>query len=237
MSCCSIPIQQVPLEDFVPYVAPFAKGAPDELIAHEVRVAAIELARATLCVERTLAVDLQAGVANYCLDSDDPCINIMAVRKVCIGQNEPHGTGVDFNNGASEDFLPGMLTKELRPLRERPCQTCPWPMYAFWLDGLTDVYISPVPQCDYPAGMHVTVQVTPGQDCCFVPRIMYDQYAETIADGAIYRMLLMKGAPWYDLQTASIFIKKFADGKRHAKTMAMRGNITQGQKLRSRRWV
>jgi hypothetical protein len=223
MSCRAEEIDQVPLEDFIPYMASYLKGAPDDLMAHNVRVSAIEFVSKTLSLERTLYVDAQANVHDYCLDTDDACVNVRSVVSV------RHGG------------------RYMRQMAQAPCmQCCQQPLEPcgrcrvsgmFWLENNKDLLVWPAPHCDEEGGIKVRVKTIPGQDCCHLPKFLYDLWAEPIADGAIYRMLLMKGAAWHDSALAAVFIKKHASEVGTAKTLVARRFNSAPVKLMTKRWA
>jgi hypothetical protein len=224
MGCVADQIDQVPLDDFVPYCAAYLKGAPDDLIAHNVRLSAIQFVSTTMALERTLYVDAQANVHDYCLDTEDLCVNVRSVASVC------------------------MDNRYLQPLAYPPCDECRVSPVGsctsgcrsygrFWLQDNKDLLIWPAPHCDGDRAIRVRVKTIPGQDCCFLPRFLYDQFAEEISDGAIYRMLMMKGAAWHDSALAGVFLKKHASGVSHAKTLVARRFNTSPVKLAYRKWA
>lgn len=224
MGCTADGADQVPLDFFVPYVAAYVKGAPDDLIAHNVRLAAIDFFSRVQPIERTLAIDAQFNVHDYCLDPDDACITIRSVISVCYGG------------------------RTLRPMVEPPCDMCcGGGMVAgcgscasfgdFHISENRDLLMFPAPAEDAEGAIKVRVRTIPGQDCCFLPKFAYDLWAEPISDGAIYRLLLMKGAPWADPALAGVFIKKHASGMGTAKTLVARRFNTGPSKLAFRRWA
>lgn len=223
MACTAEKVDQVPLEDFVPYVAMYCKGAPDDLIAHNVRLSAIEFCSRTLALERGIFIDAQAEVHDYCIQPDDDCVTVRSIVSVCF-------EGVEYS-----------------PLRSAPCVSCcKTPANgcgacgrsrSYWVDENRELLIWPAPHCDSDQGIEVRVKYIPGQDCCYLPRFLYNTFAEVIADGATYRLLMMRGAPWYDTGMATAFVKKHASGVGMAKTLAARRFNSAPVKLATRRWA
>lgn len=188
----------VPLEEFLPYVVPFANGVPDEVAAHSVRLAAIEFAQVTLMQKRSVIIDAQEGVHDYPFEIDDSYETI-TVDDVCYRE------------------------RSLNPLRYEQCSpnACG---YTFTKPNLLMVY--PAPQKDGPRCIKVTVSVQMGQDTCFIDRTIYANHAEDLANGALARLLRMQGASWFNLQLAGVHLKAFRQAYARAKVRASRGDIS-----------
>lgn len=213
MSCATYePGECVELEEFLPYVLPQAPNAPAEMVAHYIRLAAIQLCRETGLLQRDVAMDVQAGVQDYCMEVDGCGETIISVREVCL-------------NG-----MP------LPALRSKPCAgACPGSGYFYTQPH--ELLIWPAPSCDAALGLTAVVNTIPGQDTCALPRVLYDNWAEVVGDGAASKLLLVKGADWYDTQAAGIYLKRYLNGKRDAKNSVARGNVRGATIMRTRRWV
>lgn len=212
MSCCKALQDAVPLEDFLPYILPQAPNAPPEMAAHYVRMAAIEFSRHTEAVTDEHCIDVQEGVADYCIDWPHCDLVPFAVKKVCY-------------------------KRELKALRDRPCAGQCLPSYTYFFDAPNDLLISPVPSCDEEKALCVELALHPSQDTCSLPRALYDQYAETLGDGAASKLLLVKGADWYDPQSAGIYLRRFKNAVSSARTLITRRGALGPVKMRARAWI
>ena len=196
---------------FIPYIAQYVKGAPDGLMAHSARLAAIEFAREANIIERDIYIDAQAGVADYPLETDD-CYTVVSIKQVCV-------------NG-----------KPLNPVRDATCGgLCSLRGYRF--KAPRDLYIYPAPRQDGDGCIKVTAVVIPGQDACVVDPILYNEFAEMIGDGAVSRILMTKGASWYEPRTADTFLIKFERAKRKAKLNQVKGRSSHPQYMKPVRFV
>lgn len=195
---------------FIPYIAPYVKGAPDDLMAHMARLAAIEFARESGTITQELWIDAQAGVSDYPLKADD-CYTVTSIKAVCCG------------------------SIQLKPIRDASCNTKCLRGYRF--DAPRDLYVYPPPQEDMCNAIKVSAVVIPGQDSCTVNPILYHEHAELIADGAVSRLLMTKGASWYDPQNAQAFTAKFLAAVRKAKIAKFKGRSSEPQFMKGVRFV
>lgn len=209
-SCSSCEAGELGWDVFVPYIAPYVKGAPDVLMAHTARLAAIEFAREVGVVKRELVIDAQAGVGDYPLHTDD-CYTVASIKQVCCGG------------------------RPLKAIRDRSC--CVGGMRGYVFSAPRDLYVYPAPMEDASQAIEVTAVVIPGQDSCTVDPILYHEFAELIGDGAVSRLLLTKGASWYDPQVASLFLSKFLSAQRKAKLLLMKGRSSEPQYMTGVRFV
>lgn len=196
MSCESCPTGKVSWVEFIPYISLEVQGVPDEIAAHNIRLAAIEFASRTGAIRQTVCIDAQACVDNYCVEFDD-CYRVKALNRVCYG-------GRDYK-------------------AMRQWSHCP-PACSYFYEHPCDLYISPAPSCDERDAIEVEVVLIPGQDSCFVDRKIYDEYAEVIAHGARQRLLMIPDTEWYDPRMAGYYSAQFRKGIAQAKQDVMRRN-------------
>lgn len=210
MSCTPCQTGDLEWDAFIPYIAPYVKGAPDVLMAHNARLAAIEFARETGIVRRELVIDAQAGVADYPLELDD-CYTVVAIKAVCID------------------------CKPVHALRDQSCS--PRCLRGYKFSAPRDLYLFPAPQEDGCGNISVTAIVIPGQDSCTVDPVLYNEFAELIGDSAASRLLMMKGASWYDQQLATTMLSKAMAAQRKAKLSVAKGRSTEPQFMRGSRFI
>lgn len=195
---------------FLPYIAPYVKGAPDTLMGHMARLAAIEFARDTGVVSRDVIIDAQAGVADYPLQVGD-CYTVTGIKSVCV-------------NGCP-----------VKVVRDVNCNVSRLRGYRFVAPR--DLYIYPAPMEDADGCIVVTATVIPGQDSCTVDPILYHEFAELIGDGAVSRLLMTRSASWYDPQNAQVFLAKFLAASRKAKLSQVKQRSSEPQYMKGVRFV
>lgn len=195
---------------FLPYIAPYVKGAPDVLMGHMARLAAIEFARDTGVITRDIIIDTQAGVSDYPLQADDD-YTITGIKGVCVSG------------------------RPIKVVRDTACGVDRWRGYRFVAPR--DLYIYPAPMEDAQGCVVATVTLIPGQDSCYVDPILYHEFAELIGDGAVSRLLMTRSASWYDPQTSQLFLAKFLAAIRKAKLSQIKQRSAEPQYMKGVRFV
>lgn len=196
MSCNEFPTRRISWSEFIPYTSLYVKGVPDEIAAHMVRLATIEFTTRTGAIKRTVYIDSQADVADYCLVPEDD----YTIKMV---------TGVRVNG------------RRLAPTRQ--WDEC-LPSCSYFYDHPNSLILGSTPSSDGINAIAVNLTLIPGQDTCFVDGSLYDEYAEDIAFGAISRLLLITDVSWYDPQSAGLYQDKFRRALARAKQVVARGN-------------
>ena len=72
------------------------------------------------------------------------------------------------------------------------------PKYFTQLDT-ESVYLAPIPESGLTNGLTLTLALQPSQKATGFPLWIYNQYAETLVNGAVSRLMLMSGKPWADV--------------------------------------
>lgn len=203
MGCECDHYESVTLDDFLPYVLPGVEGLPPEIAAHNIRLSAIEFAKCTGLSERTLFIDAFEGVTDYWLDLPD-CYSLISIRQVC-------------KNGY-----------EARPARRLDhCMSGCW----YYFEKPNKLYVSS-PHCDERRGIEVVAKVAPGEDSCTVDQCFYDMHAETIAQGALRRIFLMKNAPWFDMALSRENARYFTAGVANASVLRHKQHSSAPMEMR-----
>lgn len=176
--------KQVHFDEFIPYVAVNVAGVPSEVIGHMVRLSAIELAQTTKAIKRTYIGDAQCGVRHYTVELND-CYSIVMINEVAVCN---------------------------QCLRQVDIDCCLGDRCGYAFERPEDLYIGAAPDQDQPKAIELHLVVSPGQDSCNIDKWVYDQHAETIAQGALYRILSMSGEEWFNPPMASLAARVFNAG-------------------------
>lgn len=107
-------------------------------------------------------------------------------------------------------------------------------MYARWqtLSGTTRHYtqtdtdsilLVPKPKFNIAGGLMMVLALQPSRSSTSFPDWIADQYAESLASGALSRLMLMPGKAWSDGQTGLFHKDKFHSAIQAAKTSGARG--------------
>lgn len=208
----------VPLDQFVDYVLPSVHNAPEEIVMHYIRTAAIEFTRHTCVLKDLVSIDVQANVGDYTIPCLNDQVNVFMVKSVSY------------------------LRRPLKRLAHNPVQDRWQNGYGryqegYWFEAPTELHVRPLHTYDVPNGVTVEVVLQPSQDATSLAMRLYDDYAEVLADGALMRLLAMKTADWFDPQAAGIHFKRFKNGKNLAKNLILRGDSTEPVMARGPRWA
>lgn len=220
MSCmCCADADMVPLADFVPFVSPSLTEAPDLLIQQFIRQTAISLCREVALLKDVITIDLQACVHDYPIVVDNACLIPREVGEVRV-------------------FCPraGRWQPPLSRLKSRPLAGQCNPA-GYWLKLPHEIYVVPHPQEDIPGGLAVELILQPGQDADSLPRSLYEEHAELLAEGALSRLLLLKTASWHDPSAAGIALKRYKGGVSTIRAEEQRGDTSVPLMAKAPRWA
>lgn len=177
-------VDQVHFDEFIPYIAVNVSGVPAQVMGHMARLSAIEFAQKTKAIRRTYIGNLQCGVRHYPLELDD-CYSIVLVDQVCSCN---------------------------QPLRRYDIDCCLGNACGYAFERPNELYIGRAPDQDQPDALELRLVVSPGQDSCHIDRWVYDQHAETIAQGALFRILSMASEEWFNPAMSSLAARVFNEG-------------------------
>ena len=208
MNCRCSTTDMVPFEDFLPYILPSVGEVPDQIAAHMAREATIEYAQQTKELKATFTLDAQAGVQHYRLCAPDN-YSIEALDYV--------------DNGC-------------RPLAANR-EVYGFPGGTFTFDRPDTIILGCAPRYSEERAIEVRAIMIPGQDSCYVDRMVYDRHAELISHGARMRIYRMLAEEWFNPTAAREEERLWRDGLRWARVKSLKGGSTQPQVLRARRVV
>ena len=202
---------KIEYSNFLPYVLPYINDCPPQIAEHNIRLSCIEFLNHTRLVKVTSYIDTQENVGEYFIgeDIDLDCYCISSIGRVCLGG------------------------RELQRLDQDKC--CPTDCgYIFNMP--CDVFITPPPSEDMKKSLSVELFLQPTQDGCSVDRWIYEKYAETIAQGALYRIYNLTRQPWYDPSQAGLHARFYAEGMEKARCDRVSGFSSGVTKVKTRRW-
>lgn len=163
---------KVPIEDFTPQLLAATidsegkTSLPESAATSYIRSAAIEFARRTQILKNDITVDLQCGLKEYPLETDD-CEKVVAI--VCA----------QYENWMEEDCGCAWSFGDVR----------------FQLDdGI--LHIDPAPNEDIPGGLKLKVVTIPNRDACELDSRLFDEWQDAIVEGALSRLYSMPSRPW-----------------------------------------
>lgn len=208
MSCRCNAVDTVPYSKFRDYVRMHIASAPVNVIDHAVRAAVIEMAKESMQMQRDLYLDVQACVQDYEL-----CVPDMVVHAV----REVHFQGAELRAVTSP----------------APCL----PSGTFYHEPDRGILLGSTPSCDAPEGLYVRVVVHPSPDSCEVDRWVYERHAQSVAEGALSRMFLMKDMSWYDVTAAGIMFRRWKTARNRMKGEQAKHRTSGPTFMKAKRFV
>lgn len=210
MTCYVDPNSELGWDALLPYVMPWVRGCPDQIVLQQIRLATIEFCRRSGILHDVTQYDIQAHVHEYQLTCD--CnYNIVRVRRVTVDKRWDY-TPVNVK-------LPGGIGA-----------------YLFYMSSPTIIHLRRAPNIDNPKGLEVEVIVKPKQDSCVLDNYLYETWAEGIAEGAIARCLSLPNTNWYNRAESNVHQLAFRKELARARTEADRSYTTQSV-MRTQQWV
>jgi hypothetical protein len=182
VTCYINPQATLSWDALFPYVQPYVRGAPDEIVAHYIRLSTIEWCRRSGILRDIQTYNLQAYVEDYQLTTD--CnYEIVRVFRVTVNKRWNYSS-------VNQKLTQGVGA------------------YVYYMSSPTMMHIRRPSQLDNPKGLEVETIVQPKQDSCVLENYLYEYWAEAIAAGAIERLLLLPQTNWYDPKLAAEFALK-----------------------------
>lgn len=86
---------------------------------------------------------------------------------------------------------------------------------------LEQVILAPVPEYNVTEGLLMTLALQPSQSSVGFPSWIYNQYAYSLADGAVGYLMLMPNKPWTDFKMGATKMASFLTAKASARQAAV----------------
>lgn len=195
-------------KDLFPYVTPHIRRVPPEVLANALRLATIEFCQKTGILRHRVAVDLQAGVADYPLCAPAG-YQILRVGTVQVG------------------------SQCVSPAQTWRC-VCG---YTFRMETPDYLVLKTPPGVDTVAGMTVELVLAPHQDSLVLDELLYQQWAEAIASGAMARLFLVPDVPWFNTVLAAKYDRDWRVFRSRARAVLEKGHTERALMMTAKRWV
>jgi hypothetical protein len=183
------------LNVFLPYVLPSVMGCPDVMARDRILAACIDFCEQTQAWQDWLTpIDVVANTQDYTLPVPDGAA-IAGLEEVKLGDARldplTRADALDLYGETWDSDLRGTPAGYLRP-DDYTLSLCPIP--ADSATGLLKVY--------------ATLQ--PARNATTVPDQLAEHHRETIAHGALARLLAVPGQPWSNPPLAAFYAQQFA---------------------------
>lgn len=204
-------VPMVPLTDFTPMVLASIYALPPVVAEAHIRNAAIEFARRTDMLKRTVWV-------NFGADQDHQIVGIC---------------DEDLRLHAIEDVYHPTCSVKLKPVRCVTDVRCTPTSYYF--EKPRDLWICP--PLSWPGTVELRVVVVPSQRACRLDQCIYDEHLHTITEYAVGMAMNMPSAAWNDPNEWILRKRAFEERVAEARTDTERGQMKGPLIARSRRFV
>lgn len=143
--------------------------------------------------------ELQYGVADY------PLLAPENTRVVCVGWVDIQGRKFQATQGT---------------------YTCGCGFFSVTVPNAKTVLFQPAPYPTCPSSVKVNLWLAPLQECCAFPDIFYQEYSDTIADGAAARLLAQPKQDYTNFGLARQLMAQYQIGVTRAKNKRVMQHTT-----------
>lgn len=199
-----------PFSDFLTDVLPMVDGCPRGVAIAEIRAAAIEFCKKSLFDEaEIIPISLIAGVAEYplFLDPDRRLAQIKTIR----GHGIPLGP-------VEETYMDAVM-----PCWQTESGSSP-SHYLVQTPGTIRLY--PIPTENKSQVITGRISLMPTRTALNISERVFDEYYDGIVGGALSRLMMMKGKPWYAPNDAKVQDGKLRDAISDARIAILKGHST-----------
>lgn len=212
-------------EDFFPYVLPDVLGAPEPLVVHHIRNACIEFCEKSLILTRDHdPLTIKAEQVDYDLEPPKGYL-VVKVQKAWLDNSPLNPIAPDFvrdasvynrlyssYNAASASTPNGYLQKDERSI-------------SVW----------PKPDRDYTNGLTMRVALKPTRASTSIEDVIFEDYAEAIAQGALFRLMASPGKAYTNAEMAVVNKGLFEQAMNVARQRATHGHVRSNLSVKMRK--
>lgn len=211
-------------EAFFPYVLPEVPGAPEPAVVLAIRNACIEFCEKSLILTRDHdPVTLVQGIVDYDLEPPTGYL-VVKVQKAWLENNILDPLAPDFVRDAS-------VYNRLFTSYESAPNT---PKYYLQKDERS-ITVWPVPEKRYPSGLTMRVALKPTRASTEIDDVIFEDYAETIACGALSKLMASAGKAYTNVEMAGVHAGYFQKGINVARQRAGHGHVRSNLSVKMRR--
>lgn len=177
---------------FAPWVKPLVPGCPDPMVERALCDAAIEFCELTQAFVERATLNVRSGRATYEVASDEGIPGMV------------QGVTVDGN------VLPPIFMDALTNVYGEEWKNHTGAPRFYLGDNEDTLRLYPIPDADLTGTM--TLSTRPGRADTTCDDRLFERYGETIADGALARLLNQTSTPWADPVMGAARRVKFQQG-------------------------
>jgi len=211
-------------EDFFPYILTEVAGVPEPVAVMAIRNTCIEFCEKSLVLTRDHdPVTLVEGKTDYDLEPPGGYI-VVKVMRAWLETREITPAAPDF---VTDPAVYNRLFSSYQSAPNLP-QT-------YLQKTERTITVWPVPDKRYRNGLTLRVALKPTRSSNEIEDVVFEDYAETIAHGALYRLMSSVGKPYTNLEMAAVHKSLFEQGLNVARNRATHGNTRVDLRVKLRR--
>lgn len=200
-------------DKFYEYVLPSVQGCPVSIVNNAIRGACIEFCEKTLIWKQDSIVNDIYEDYNLYLFAPPPSAKVVMPYRVSINGVEVQPTDLQ----SLESFMPNW--KEARDSR---------PKYYFLANDDVVRLVGTPTETLYGA-LTADVALKPSREAKTCPTFIYDDWAETIAAGALARLHAMKGKVWATPELVNHYTRIFREGISRARSKSAKSWLQESK--------
>lgn len=195
-----------PIRNFLPYVLPHVPGAPDVACVQEIRKAAIEFCEQSKVWQSIMpAIGVTALTAEYAVPVPTDANSVMVMELYFRGSR-----------------LPPKYPDQLKDTMHNWFDQTGEPRWFTQLDQ-DNVRLIPIPAATESAVLRMRTAFKPTHEATTLPDILWTQYRNEIAQGAMGRLMLTPDKPWTNVELGAALLQQFDSAVSKAKVDAAKG--------------
>lgn len=211
-------------EDFFPNVLYDVQGAPEPVVINAIRNACIEFCEKSLVLTRDHdPITVIQGIVDYDLEPPGGYL-VVKVQKAWLEHNPLTPLAPDIVKDAA-------VYNRLFSSYEAGNST---PRSYLQKDERT-ISVWPAPEKKYPNGLTLRVALKPTRASTEIEDVILEDYAETIAFGALARLMSSPGKAYTNLEMAAANQGRFLTGINVARSRALHGHVRSDLSVKMRR--
>lgn len=211
-------------ENFFPNILPEVPGVAEMVAENAVRNAVIEFCEKSLILQRDHdPITVVQNIVDYDLEPPTGYI-VVKVMKAWLENAELTPLAPDF---VREAAVYNRLFSSYQANSDTP--------RAFLQKDERTVSLWGVPDKNYKSGLTMRVALKPTRAATTVEDVILEDYAETIASGALYRLMMSAGKPYTNAELAAVHKGLFQQGINVARQRATHGQVRSTLSVKLRR--
>jgi len=211
-------------EDFFPYVMTEVIGAPEPVVVQAIRNACIEFCEKSLILTRDHdPLTIVSGIVDYDLEPPTGYL-VVKVQKAWLENNQIDPLAPDVIKDAS---VYNRLFSSYQSQASTPS--------AFLQKDARSISIWPVPDKQYKNGLTMRVALKPTRASTSIEDEVFEDYAEAIAHGAIYRLQASVGKAYTNPEMAAVNKGLFEQAINVARQRATHGHVRSNLSVKMRK--